>query len=42
MAAKLSIDEINEAIGADSIDYLTLENLTKVLGSEDFCLGCFA
>jgi amidophosphoribosyltransferase len=41
MAAKLSIDEINEAIGADSIDYLTLENLTKVLGSEDFCLGCF-
>lgn len=41
IAAKLSIDEIKEEIGADSLDYLTLSNLTKVLGSEDFCMGCF-
>ena len=41
IASTHSIEEIKEVIGADSLDYLTLPNLAKVLGSEDFCLGCF-
>ncbi|WP_319372009.1 amidophosphoribosyltransferase [uncultured Ilyobacter sp.] len=41
IASTHSIEEIKEVIGADSLDYLTLQNLAKVLGSEDFCLGCF-
>lgn len=36
------IDEIKEAIGADSLGYLTTEGLYESLGKADgFCTGCF-
>ncbi len=41
MAAEKTRDEICEFIGADTLDFLQVENLTKTLGSEEFCLGCF-
>ena len=37
-----SIEDIREMIGADSLDYLSMENLLKALGEDKgFCLGCF-
>jgi amidophosphoribosyltransferase len=41
MAAKMNLDEMQKEIGADSLDFLTLENLIEVLGNDSFCLGCF-
>lgn len=43
IANKLSIDEICRAIGADSLGYLSLENLKKTVKGADvsFCDGCF-
>ncbi|SHJ99309.1 amidophosphoribosyltransferase [Clostridium cavendishii DSM 21758] len=37
-----SLEEIREMIGADSLDYLTINNLLKTFGEgKGFCLGCF-
>jgi amidophosphoribosyltransferase len=41
LAAEKNIKEICEYIGADSLDFLKLENLTSTLGSKEFCMGCF-
>ena len=43
VAVDKTIEEINDLIGADSLDYLTLENLLKTpLGSKcGFCTACF-
>ncbi len=41
LAAEKSIKEICEYIGADSLDFLKLDNLTSTLGSKNFCMGCF-
>ncbi len=41
LAAEMSVDEICEYIGADSLDFLKLDNLTNTLGSKSFCMGCF-
>ncbi len=40
---KKSIDEICESIGADSLGYLSVENVKKLAGIShcDFCVGCF-
>lgn len=41
IAAQMSIEEIKEMIGADSLEYLSLEGLLKSVGEEDsFCTGC--
>ena len=38
-----SVDEIAEIIGADSLDYLSLENVTKLTGEDfGFCTACFS
>ncbi|OQY42386.1 MAG: amidophosphoribosyltransferase [Fusobacteriia bacterium 4572_74] len=42
LAAKMSIEEICEYIGADSLDFLSQDNLTNTLGSKSFCMGCFS
>ncbi|MGB6129651.1 MAG: amidophosphoribosyltransferase [Psychrilyobacter sp.] len=42
LAAEMSVDEICEYIGADSLDFLKLDNLTDTLGSKSFCMGCFS
>lgn len=42
IAANLSIEEIRELVGADSINYLSIEGLIKSLGGNNgFCKGCF-
>ena len=42
IAANLSVPQICERIGADSLGYLSIENLVESTGrdSGDFCLGC--
>ena len=37
----MSVDEIKEEIGANTLEYLTLENLRLILRDNDFCMGCF-
>lgn len=42
VGANNSIDGIRDAIGADSLGYLTMEGMYKSLeGKEGFCVGCF-
>jgi amidophosphoribosyltransferase len=43
IAAQKSVPEICEFIGADSLGYLSLEELIKAVGlpRENFCLACF-
>jgi amidophosphoribosyltransferase len=42
IAARMSVEEIGRHIGADSIDYLSLEGLLASIGKGDkrFCTGC--
>jgi amidophosphoribosyltransferase len=42
IAAHLSVDEIGEKIGADSIGYLSLDGLLRAIdaGNHRFCTGC--
>lgn len=41
IAARMSVPEIGEFIGADSIGYLSLEGLLRAIGvTEGFCTGC--
>jgi amidophosphoribosyltransferase len=42
IAANMSVSEINERIGADSLAYLSLEALTRAAntGNAGFCTGC--
>ncbi|BDE05971.1 amidophosphoribosyltransferase [Vulcanimicrobium alpinum] len=42
IAANLSVEQICENVGADSLGYLSIENLVASTGRErrDFCLGC--
>ena len=42
MGSYISIEEIRKAIGATTLDYLSLKNLKKTLnGGDDFYMGCF-
>jgi len=43
LAAKKTVPEINEHIGADSLGYLNVEGLKKAIGlpGDNFCLACF-
>lgn len=43
IACRMSIDEICESIGADSLEYLSIENVKKLAGISHcgFCTGCF-
>jgi amidophosphoribosyltransferase len=41
IAARMTVPEIGEFIGADSIGYLSLEGLLRAIGETDsFCTGC--
>ncbi|HTD36454.1 MAG TPA: amidophosphoribosyltransferase [Candidatus Limnocylindrales bacterium] len=42
IASKLTVPEICERVGADSLGYLSIENLVTSTGRDkrDFCLGC--
>jgi len=42
MGSYMSVEEIRKAIGATTLDYLSLKNLKKILnGGNDFYMGCF-
>ncbi len=43
IAARMSVEEIRQHLGADSLEYLTLSNLTKAIGLPKihFCTACF-
>jgi amidophosphoribosyltransferase len=43
IAAGRSIEEINEVVGADTLQYLSLEGVVKATGFpfDEFCLACF-
>lgn len=41
IAARLSVEEIRKEINADSLDYLSMENMLKSLRGCDYCVGCF-
>lgn len=42
IASKLSTEEIRKQIGADTLEFLTLENLTSLTKKpKDYCLACF-
>lgn len=43
IACKMSVSEICESIGADSLEYLSVENVKKLAGISHcgFCTGCF-
>ena len=40
IAANMSVEDIREEIGADSLHYLSLEGLLKSAGGDKFCTGC--
>lgn len=44
IANQMSIEEIRQQLGADSLEYLSLDNVRKIVadyGVTDFCDGCF-
>jgi amidophosphoribosyltransferase len=43
VAAGRTVEEINEVIGADSLQYISLEGVVKATGLpfREFCLACF-
>lgn len=42
LAANMTVEEMNELIGADSLYYISLDGLLKAAGGENgFCKGCF-
>ena len=44
IGAKKSVEEIRKVIGADSLNYLTVEDLLKTVEGAgcNFCVGCFS
>lgn len=43
IGSHMTVDEIREFIGADSLGYLSIDALLKTLGKDKkFCLGCFS
>ena len=42
IACQHSIAEIGEIIGADSLGYLSLEDLPQLIGCRDYCDACFS
>lgn len=41
IAAKLTVEEIRKEINANTLEYLSLENMYKILGDCKYCVGCF-
>ena len=46
MAARLTRDEIRERVGADSLEFLSLEGMMRAVGNDDgsgdgYCNACF-
>jgi len=41
IAANMSKKELTEYLGVDSLDFLSVESLIEILGSKNYCFGCF-
>lgn len=41
IAARMTVDEIRKEINADTLDYLSMDNMIKSLNCKDYCVGCF-
>ncbi|MFA7615399.1 MAG: amidophosphoribosyltransferase [Moheibacter sp.] len=41
IAANMSRKELTEYLGVDSLDFLSVESLIEILGSKNYCFGCF-
>lgn len=41
IASKMTNQEVCDLIGADTLDFLSIENLVKTLNGRKYCLGCF-
>ena len=41
VAYKSSVEEIAQKLGVDSLGYLSLDSLREIMGSDDYCDGCF-
>ena len=41
IGAKLSVEEIRKEINADTLEYLSIEDMLKALGGTNYCIGCF-
>ena len=37
----MSLVELKKYLGVDSLEFLSIENLKLILGSEKHCFGCF-
>lgn len=42
IAARMTVDEIRKEINADTLDYLSMDNMIKSLNCKDYCVGCFS
>lgn len=41
ISANMNVEELRAYLGVDSLEFLSMENLIKILGSTDHCFGCF-
>lgn len=41
IASQMTIEEIAEMIGADTLEYLSIDNLNETLENKNYCVGCF-
>ena len=41
ISANMTIPELKEYLGVDSLDFLSVPNIANILESEDHCFGCF-
>jgi len=42
ISSRLSVNEVKELLGADSLCFLELQSLEKVLGRKELCTACFS
>lgn len=41
ISANMDIEELRDYLGVDSLEFLSMDNLKDILGSERHCFGCF-
>lgn len=41
IAANMTKEELKDYLGVDTLEFLSVENLTEILGSDRHCFGCF-
>ncbi|MDO5615992.1 MAG: amidophosphoribosyltransferase, partial [Cruoricaptor ignavus] len=41
ISANMSTEELKNYLGVDSLEFLSIENLIEILGSDKHCFGCF-